>query len=116
MEEIMSLKFTSDIWVFLLSLILMAIDIITGYYGAWKNNEISSQKMRDGIGKKIAELCYITIGYLFKLAFGLSAVMYFIGLYIIYMELTSIAENCKKLGIEIPLLNDKLNNMKKGDK
>lgn len=113
MEELLKLHFTSQIWLVILPLILMVVDIITGYYNAWKNDEVSSAKMRDGIGKKIAEICYIILGILFAVAFGIQAIAYFISIYIIYMELMSVAENCKKLGVFLPAeLEKKLNNDK----
>jgi len=110
MEQLLNLKFAHDIWVFLLPLALMVADIITGYYNAWKNKQVSSSKMRDGLGKKMAELVYIVVGMLMSFAFSVKPVEYFISLYVIYMEIVSIAENCKKLGIDIPLseLQDKL--------
>ena len=111
MEELMNLKFTSIIWVLLVPLFLMILDIITGYCNAWKNNEISSSKMRDGLGKKCAELCYIVVGFIFNFAFGTKAIMYFMVIYVCYMELVSLAENCKKLGVQLPKkLQEKLNN------
>lgn len=81
-------------------LVLMVADIITGYYNAWRKNKVKSSKMRDGIGKKIAELVYILVGFMFAYAFGIPAISYFVSIYIIYMELTSVAENCKKLGVK----------------
>lgn len=111
MSELLKLHFTSQVWLVILPLLLMVVDIITGYYNAWKNNEVSSSKMRDGIGKKIAEVCYIILGIVFSIAFGIQAISYFISIYIIYMELMSVAENCKKLGVDLPPeLEKKLNN------
>lgn len=113
MEELLNLEFTNIGWQIALPLILMIIDIITGYYNAWKNNTIESKKMRDGIGKKIAELCYIAIGFLFGLAFNIKPISIFVSIYIIYMELVSIAENCDKLGVKMPdKVKEKLNNNK----
>ncbi len=113
MEELINLQFTNIIWQIILPLILMILDVITGYYNAWKNNEISSTRMRDGLGKKCAELCYIVVGIIFKFAFGTSTIMYFIVIYVCYMELVSLAENCTKLGFPIPdKLKEKLNNGK----
>lgn len=114
MEELMNLQFTNIIWVFVFPLILMILDILTGYYNAWKNNEVSSSKMRDGLGKKCAELCYILVGFMFKFAFGTSAIMYFMVIYVCYMEIVSLAENCDKLGVPLPKeWADKLNNKSK---
>lgn len=116
MEELMKLEFTSLWWAIVVPLILMILDIITGYYNAWKNNEISSTKMRDGLGKKCAELVYIIIGVLANFAFGVGAVMYFLIIYVCYMELVSLAENCAKLGFPMPkTLVKKLNNNKENE-
>lgn len=111
MEELMKLHFTNIWWVIGVPLILMVLDIITGYYNAWKKKEISSAKMRDGLGKKCAELCYIVVGFLFKFAFGIEAVMYFMVIYVCYMEIVSLFENCEKLGLRMhPKIKEKLNN------
>lgn len=111
MEELMNLNFTSIWWTIGVPLILMVLDIITGYYNAWKDNEVSSSKMRDGLGKKCAELCYIVVGFLFKFAFGVEIVMYFMVIYVCYMEIVSLFENCAKLGLPIPSkIKEKLNN------
>lgn len=116
MEELLNLEFANNMWVFGLPLFLMIVDVLTGYYNAWKSNTIKSQKMRDGIGKKIAELCYIFVGFLFNMAFNLPAIMYFVTIYIVYMELVSIAENCDKLGVKLPdKWKDKLNNKKEDE-
>ena len=113
MEELMNLQFTNEIWAFVLPLLLMIIDIFTGYINAWKNKEISSSKMRDGLGKKCAELCYILVGFLFKVAFGTSSIMFFMVIYVCYMEIVSLVENCDKLGVRLPpKLAEKLNNKK----
>ena len=104
-EMITNLEFSNNFWEIFLPLILMVFD------NAWKTKKISSSKMRDGLGKKLAELVYIIVGILISYAFNLKAVGYFISLYIVYMELVSIAENCSKLGVRMPKqLKDKLNN------
>ena len=112
MEEFLSnIHFTNLVWALLAPLILMILDIITGYYNAWEKNEISSAKMRDGLGKKCAELCYIIVGIICKYAIGTSSVMYFMIAYVCYMEIVSLAENCDKLGFPLPTKwKEKLNN------
>lgn len=97
MEYLKSLEFTSNIWALILPLSLMILDVITGYTYAWKKNKIKSTKMRDGIGKKCGELCYIIFGILTKFAFGINAIMIFTVFYISYMEIVSLFENCAKL-------------------
>ena len=111
MEYIKSLKFTHDWWAIVLPCILMILDIITGYYNAWKKKKVSSKKMRDGLGKKLAELVYIVIGVIVSIAFSIKPVGYFISFYVIYMEIVSITENCEKLGLPMPKkIKEKLNN------
>lgn len=111
MEYLEKLKFTKEYWVILAPFILMILDVITGYYNSWKNKKISSKKMRDGIGKKLAEMVYILIGLILSYAFDIKAIGYFISIYMVYMELISISENCEKLGIKMPeTIKDKLNN------
>ena len=110
MEELMKLQFTNIAWAIATPLGLMILDILTGFLGAWKNKEIASSKMRDGLGKKCAELCYIAVGGIFKCAFGIDAILYFMVFYVIYMELVSLAENCDKLGVDMPpIIKEKLN-------
>lgn len=107
----MHLQFNSEIWLLVIPTLLMALDILTGYINAWKKHEIKSQKMRDGLGKKVAEMCYIIIGFVFRFATGLSSIAYSLSMYVTYMELVSILENTDKLGLPIPkFIRDKLNN------
>lgn len=114
LSELMQLKFVADYWVIVLPCILMALDIITGYYNAWEKHKVSSSKMRDGLGKKLGELVYIVVGILIAFAFGIKMIEYFISIYVIYMEIISLLENCKKLGVPmLPTLLDKLNKEEK---
>lgn len=107
----MHLQFNNEIWLLVIPVLLMALDILTGYINAWKKHEIKSQKMRDGLGKKVAEMCYIIIGFVFRFATGLSSIAYALSMYVTYMELISILENTDKLGLPIPkFISDKLNN------
>lgn len=113
----MHLQFNSEIWLVVIPVILMAIDILTGYLSAWKMKEIKSQKMRDGVSKKVAEICYIVIGFVLRFATGATTIAYFISVYIMYMELVSVLENADKLGVPIPkFISDKLNNNKNKEK
>lgn len=102
MEILEELDFISDKWMFLFPLILMILDVVTGYYNAWKKKQVKSKKMRDGIGKKLAEIIYILLGFGFSYVFNVDSIRYFVSIYIIYMEFISIIENCKKLGVPIP--------------
>ena len=102
MEYLHELKFTSDIWYILVPLILCALDVITGYLHAWINNDVKSTKMRLGLGKKAGELVYVTLGVVSKYALGINSIMVFLTLYISFMEIISLFENCAKLGVPMP--------------
>ena len=108
---IQSIQFTNIWWAIITPLILMVVDIVTGYYNAWKNNEVSSSKMRDGLGKKLAELTGVFLGILAKYSIGADPIMYFAIIYVCFMEGLSIIENWEKLGFKMPQkLREKLNN------
>ena len=112
MEEIMQeIHFTSVWWAILAPLILIVIDVLTGVIIAWKNNDFKSAKMRAGLSKKFGELVYVLVGILTKFALGTEMILYFTVGYICLMELSSLAENCDKLGVKMPdKLKEKLNN------
>lgn len=110
MEYLQSLKFTNDIWYIIVPLILEMLDVITGYLNAWIKNDIQSTKMRAGLGKKFGELVYVILGVLSKEALGINSIMVFLTLYISFMEIMSLFENCAKLGVPMPeQIKNKLN-------
>lgn len=116
MEIIEDIRFTHDYWVIVLPCICMLVDVITGYLNAWIKHEKKSTIMREGLGHKVAELAYIVIGIFISLAFNVKPVGYFISIYIIYMEILSITENCKKLGLKPPKkVEEELNKIKESD-
>lgn len=114
MEEIIqNIHFTNLWWAILAPLILIIIDVLTGVVIAWRNNDFQSSKMRAGLSKKFGELVYVLVGVLTKYALGTDLILYFAVGYICLMEISSLAENCDKLGVKMPKqLKDKLNNDK----
>lgn len=112
MEELIeSIKFTSIWWAIVAPLILIILDVLTGVVIAWKNNDFKSAKMRAGLTKKYGELVYIVVGILIKYSLGLDMIMHFTVGYICIMEISSLAENCDKLGVPMSQrLKAKLNN------
>ena len=105
---------TNSIWFILLPLILCTLDVVTGYLNAWIKNDVQSVKMREGLGKKVGELVYCSVGLLINLLFNLPSISYFITGYICLMEIMSLAENCDKLGVPMPkILKKKVNNLEK---
>lgn len=115
MEEIIqNIHFTNLWWAILAPMLLIIIDVLTGVVIAWKNNDFQSSKMRAGLSKKFGELVYVLIGILTKFALGTELILYFTVGYICLMELSSLAENCDKLGVKMPdKLKEKLNNVDK---
>lgn len=114
MEEIIqNIHFTNLWWAILAPLILIIIDVLTGVVIAWRNNDFQSSKMRVGLSKKFGELVYVLVGILTKYALGTDLILYFAVGYICLMEISSLAENCDKLGVKMPdKLKEKLNNDK----
>ena len=114
MEElIQNMHFTNIWWAILAPMILIVIDVLTGMVIAWRNNDFKSAKMRTGLSKKFGELVYVLVGILTKFALGTELILYFTVGYICLMELSSLAENCDKLGVKMPdKLKEKLNNNK----
>lgn len=114
MEEIIqNFHFTNLWWAILAPLILIIIDVLTGIVIAWRNNDFQSAKMRAGLSKKFGELVYVLVGILTKFALGTELILYFAVGYICLMEISSLAENCDKLGVKMPeKLKEKLNNVK----
>ena len=114
MHEIMqNIHFTNLWWAILAPMLLIIIDVLTGVVIAWKNNDFKSAKMRAGLSKKFGELVYVLVGILTKFALGTELILYFTVGYICFMEISSLAENCDKLGVKMPdKLKEKLNNDK----
>ena len=114
MENIIqNIHFTNILWAILAPMVLIIIDILTGLVIAWRNGDFKSSVMRTGLSKKFGELVYVLVGILTKFALGTELILYFAVGYICLMEISSLAENCDKLGVNIPdKLKEKLNNKK----
>ena len=115
MEEIIqNIQFTNVWWAILAPLVLIILDVLTGIVIAWRNNDFKSAVMRAGLSKKFGELVYVLVGILAKFALGTDLILYFTVGYICLMEISSLAENCDKLGVAMPQkIKDKLNNTDK---
>lgn len=117
MEEIIkNINFTNHWWAIATPMILIILDVLTGLIIAWRNGDFKSAKMRTGLSKKFGELIYVLVGILTKFALGTDLIMYFAVGYICLMEISSLLENCDKLGVPIsPKLKEKLNNKKESE-
>lgn len=102
MEILEKLHFTNQWFEFVLPLVMIILDIVTGFINAWINKSVSSSVMREGLGHKAGELAYILLGFLANIAFGLHSVFLLAVFYVCFMELVSILENCSKLGVPMP--------------
>lgn len=101
-------QFTNAYWVLFLPCALMALDVLTGVTHAWMTGHLKSYRMREGLGRKAGELTILVMGALFTAAISLPPyIMGFFSLYIVVMELVSICENLKKLGIPVPKFVDR---------
>lgn len=98
-------SFTSNTWIFILPLVLMLVDFISGFLNAWVKNEIDSSTMRMGLVKKLGEVLMLVVAevVMFGTNFPYNGdVVAFISIYLSLMELISIFENLALLGVPIP--------------
>lgn len=89
-----------QVWAIGLAVAFMAMDIITGFTAACINCNVSSSKMRVGLGHKLLLMCLIALALLIEVAGEHIAGLGFGGVttilvcgYIIVMEVSSCAEN-----------------------
>lgn len=105
MEKILyildQLDFSSVLWQIMTPLIFSMADIITGLIQAIINKNLDSQKMRMGLLHKTLLIIIILLGFTLDFTFNLNFVSRSICIFVIAMEIISIAENMKKAGIPI---------------
>lgn len=103
-----SISFADEEWKFAIPMILMVLDFLTGVTHAWGTGHLKSYRMREGLMRKFAEVSVLAMGALFEYGFNLPAyVLSGFSFYIMFMELVSICENLKKMGIPIPSFIEK---------
>lgn len=93
----------SQTWSIIMACVMMLADIITGFTGAAMRHDISSTKMREGIGHKIMILVLIAVAYILGVGLGhVSGInaeipsMEIVCWYVVVMEIASILENISK--------------------
>lgn len=106
--------FVSLGWAFILPIALECIDFLTGYVNACIKGERDSAVMRKGGGKKFGEAMCLLVAQLVTWAMGIPvAFVYLVSMYISFMELVSIIENIKKLGVPVPgKVDEKIDHIK----
>lgn len=103
MDVLQEISYTHRFWVFLLPLVLMAADIVTGWIQASVNGTWDSTKMRKGLFRKSGELLIIIVAYVIYEAIALPVdVPVFISGYVVIMEILSVLENLDQAGIPVP--------------
>lgn len=108
-EQIISnLNFTNIFWQGGATLIFMIGDIISGVIQAVINKNLDSQKMREGLLRKILLIVVIILSFIFQYAFNIPIISKVVCIYLIVMEIISIMENLKKAGIDLGKLGELL--------
>lgn len=108
-ENVQFVNFWAALW---LPLSLIALDFATGFVGACIRGERSSHIMLVGGGHKFAEIICISVALLLDGFLVLPMkLVYFVSIYIILMELVSIGENVKKLGLRFKKPDEMIDNL-----
>lgn len=97
------MKFINEFVFYLVPLIFMLCDIVSGLAKAYVQKNIISHKMRSGIIKKCGEMMIIiltaVVVYSVQWPHQIIAV---VSVYMILMEIISIMENLDEIGVPIP--------------
>lgn len=95
-------------WAIIACLVMMVFDIITGFMAAWKNKDIQSTKMREGLFHKGTLILLIILAWLCELFvmhvpdLGITIPLVIPTCVIIFaMELVSITENASEINPEL---------------
>lgn len=100
-EEI---HYSHDYWIFLLPLVLIASDVVSGWIQATINSTWDSTKMRKGLFRKGGEMLVIVIAWVVGIAIPMDInIAVFFSAYIVLMELVSVIENLDLAGIPMPV-------------
>ena len=97
------MKFVNEFIFYLVPLIFMLCDVVSGFAKAYVQKSIISHKMRSGIIKKCGEMMIILLTaivvYSVQWPHQIIAV---VSVYMILMEIISIMENLDEIGVPIP--------------
>ena len=105
-QIINSLNFTNIFWQGGATLLFMIGDIVSGLIQAIINKNLDSQKMREGLLRKILLILVVILSFIFQYAFGIPQISKIVCIYIVIMEIISIFENLKKSGINLGKLGE----------
>ena len=111
--------YSADVKFIYFLMILMVVDIVTGFAKAIKNKDLWSKKSLTGTAKKMLIFCIIILANVIDMILNLNgALVTMTVLYYIAHEGLSIVENCAEIGILVPeeiknklkVMNDENNN------
>ena len=102
------LNFANTFWQIGTTLFFMLGDIISGVVSAVILKNLDSQKMREGLLRKVLLILIVLLGFVVGGAFKITFVSKAVCIYIIVMETISILENVKKAGIDLGKLGELL--------
>lgn len=105
---IQNLDFANTFWQIGSTLFFMLGDIISGVVSAIILKNLDSQKMREGLLRKVLLILVVLLGFVVGSAFKITFVSKAVCIYIIVMETISILENVKKSGIDLGKLGELL--------
>ena len=105
---IQNLDFTNTFWQVGTTLFFMLGDIISGVVSAIILKNLDSQKMREGLLRKVLLILIVLLAFVVGGAFKITFVSKAVCIYIIVMETVSILENVKKAGIDLGKLGELL--------
>lgn len=96
------------LWAIIACLVMMVFDIITGFMAAWKNKDIQSIKMREGLFHKGTLILLIILAWMCELFvmhvpdLGITIPLVIPACVIIFaMEMVSITENAAEINPEL---------------
>lgn len=99
-EEI---HYSHDYWIFLLPLVLIASDVVSGWIQATINSTWDSAKMRKGLFRKGGEMMVVVVAWVVGIALPMDInIALFASVYIVIMESLSVLENLDLAGIPMP--------------
>lgn len=103
-----NLNFANIYWQIGTTLIFMLADIISGVVSASILHDLDSQKMREGLLRKVLLILIVLLSFVVGGAFNLTFISKVVCIYIIIMETISILENLKKAGVDLGKLGELL--------
>jgi len=101
------MQLSADWYAIVLTLVCVALDVITGYLNAWIHNEVSSSKMREGLTHKFTFAVVLFLSCFMEvtaqhMSIGVDIpTSAAVCIYIVVCELSSIGENLVSINPEL---------------